>query len=546
MVSINQQALDDAYSGVMVGDFSGGRNTEKDIQDLDPNESCDCLNVKFRPGRLLGRGGYVALVSAGLPGAGDGTKFFFDAGGNRRQVVWSGGNLYQVTFGIATLIAAGVYNSGNSVCHTTYSGILYYSDGIIPLRRWNPVTGVEEAVPNSGASGAVPPPAAKVLATYQGCIVAGATTVGGFFEGDVFRWCNVNDPTTWLALSLQAVGQGTGGEVNSISNMGVSDMGVSPFKALFVGKSLRGVFGFQGALGALQEFLIPANVGVLDGKTVQFIPGPDGRAYVVWLGTDRELWFTNGITADKLSGKIRSELAQAILERIQTAANPRFNSVVNTLDYQYVLDIGGGIHFVYDYQLKTWTKYTGWPSGAWTEGVDATGFPAIYVASDTVSQFAQANYGDSDNGSLITFQWKSGLLNAGNAERLKDWDWLYATFATDQGQLEITVDPGPGTLGSGEPATGILTVPASGESPFILDQSLLDGVDVLTAGNQSTFDLFRKKLRLRVPVAAYPGLSEKLRASDVQVTIKQSLVQGHFELLGFKLLYLNRGYKRVG
>src|SRR5690606_38435598 len=124
--------------------------------------------------------------------------------------------------------------------------------------------------------------------------------------------------------------------------------GVSPFRSLFVGKSRSGVFGYQGALGSLQEFLIPAPTGVLDGRTVQFIPGPDGRAYVVWLGTDRKVWFSNGITADELSKPIRSELALAILDRIQ-AGYSSFNSVVNAIDYQYVLDLGDGVSFVYDY-----------------------------------------------------------------------------------------------------------------------------------------------------------------------------------------------------
>lgn len=545
MVAAVQSALDDAYAGVLLSDFSGGRNTEADPQDLKPNEAAECLNVKFRPGRLIGRNGYVLLIS-NLPAKNDGIAFFFDSGGNRRQVVWSNGSIYQVTFGIASLIAAAVYTAGNSVCHTTYAGVIYYSDGVIPLRRWNPITATEQAVPNAGGVGTIAPPAAKVLATSQGCIVAGATTVGGFFEGDLIRWCNVNDPTTWLALSFQAVGQGTGGEVNSINNMGVSDQGVSPFKALFVGKSRDGVFGLQGALGSLQEFLIPASTGVLDGRTVKFMPGPDGRAYVVWLGTDREVWYTNGISADKLSANIRTELNTAILNRIQNIASPHFNAVINLIDYQYVLDVGGGLFFVYDYYGQAWTQYSGWPSGYWAEGVDVTGFPAIYVASDSAGQFSQANFGDTDNGSMITFSWTTGFLNAGNAERLKDWDFLYATFATDSGQLEITVTPATGRDGAGNPATGVITAPPSAGSPFVLDSSLLDGPDVLTVGAQGDFNVYQRKIRLRVPVAAYPGITEKLRGSSVQMNIKQSLVQGHFELFSAKLLYLNRGYKRVG
>lgn len=544
MVAIIQSALDDAYSQVAFMDFSGGRNTEKNIFNLELNESPDCLNVKFRPGRLLGRGGYVALLNS-LPADPDGTAFFYDSGGNRRLVVWSGNNLYQVTYGIPTLIAAGVYVAGNPVANTTYNGVIYYSEGITPIRQYDPITGIEQGVPNSGAPFSVPPPAAKVLMTYNGCIVAGATTVGGLFEADIIRWCNVNDPTTWLALALQAVGQGTGGEINSLNNMGVSDQGVSPFKSIFVGKSKNGVFGLQGALGSLSEFLVPADCGVLDGRTVKFIAGPDGRAYVFWLGTDREVWFSNGISADKVSGQIRSELAQAILNQIQTVAKPRFTAVKNTIDYQYCIDIGDGSFFVYDYMLKAWTKYQGWPSGYWCEGFDVTGFPAIYVASGT--SFSQANYGDTDNGALITCRWRTGLLNGGNKSALKEWDWLYVAFATDTGQMEVTAQSLAEATGNGLSSTGLLTIPAAtGASPFILDASLLDGVDVLTAGYNSAFTIYQKKVRLSVPATNYPGIYDKLRGGNVQITFQQSLVQGHFELLASTLLFLKRGYKRVG
>lgn len=545
MVAATQGALDDLYLGVAITDFAKGRNTEKDITDLDLNESPDCLNVKFRPGRLLGRNGFIQILNS-LPSGADGTAAFFDSLGNRRQAVWSGGNLYQVTFGIATLVASAVYTAGKPVCHTSFNGKMIYSDGVVILRIWDPVAGTENQVPNTGGLG---PPAAKVLSTYSGAIVAGATSYGGVFEPDNYRWSNVNDIGNWPALNVQGVGQGTGGEINSISNMGVSDQGVSPFKALFVGKSQNGIFGYNGQLGAQTEFLIPIDTGVLDGRTVSFIPGPGGRAGVVFLGVDRKVWFTNGIDAQELSGPIRTELANYILSRIQTVANPKFNAVRNSVDYHYVLDCGGGTHYCYDYQQDCWTLYQGWPSGYWTEGVDATGFPAIYVASDSaaVKSFNQANTGDTDNGALVNSYWTTPFLHAGNPEMFKDWDWLYCTFLTDVGQIEISANNGATANGVQLNASGIITTPQSGSGLFKLDSSLLDGPDVL-AGPSGVGNLvyYEKKLRLRSPVAAYPGVSEKFRGSYVQVKFQQSLVRGHFELLGAKILYLKKGYKRTG
>lgn len=561
MVKAVQDTIDDSVRNVDITDFLGGLNSEKDQTDMNLNESPFCQNVFARPGKLIGRNGSVPLVS-GLPAGSDGTLFFFDKGGNRRQIVWSAGNLYQVTFGISTLIATAVYNAGQRIASTTLYGTVYYSDGIVPMRQWEPLSNIEKQTPSSGAPLSLPPPAFNVVVTYEGSIVAGCVTVPGFAqEPDTFRWCDVNDPTTWNGTSAQAVGEGFGGKINAMNIMGVSAQGVSPFRALWVGKDENGIFGYQGALGSQTEFLIPASCGCLDGNSVQFIPGPSGQAYVCWLGTDRKVWFTNGISADELSGNIRTELSNYILAQIQANPNQLFSSVRNDANYQYVLDCGGNRQYVYDFQNQYWTKYQGWPSGFWTAGTDSTGFPAIFCAPDVAGAnagtFWQANTGLTDDGAIIPYIWKTGLLNAGNMYQYKEWIWAYVTFATNGGQVEVTVTEGPNTTGSTLVSDFTIQAPltAAGQ-PFILDQSLLDGPDLLTPNPETaTYTTYRFKNAIACPVdpsnyseffSSTGPLFESLRAADVQLELSQTNIAAHFEIWGARLQYIPFGYAEVG
>src|SRR3990167_10484508 len=89
--------LTDAYSTLEIRDFSGRLISEMDPQDMPPNGSPDCQNVKItQDGKLIGRDGYIVRIAA-LGATPDGIAFFYDSNGTRHVALWAGGNIYEVT-----------------------------------------------------------------------------------------------------------------------------------------------------------------------------------------------------------------------------------------------------------------------------------------------------------------------------------------------------------------------------------------------------------------------------------------------------------------
>ena len=544
--------LEDDLKSIDILDFTGGLNSITDLFDLDLTQSPDCLNVYAEIGRLVGRKGSQSIVT--MSGTSDGIMQMYDALGSRRKFVWNNGNLVETTFGTEDIKATGSYNAGNRVCHTVLNGIIYYSDGIIPIRQYDPITGVDSDItPDLSRAGAIPVPSANVLITYTGALVAGACVAAGVFEPQQFRWCDINNPSVWIGANVQAVGQGVGGQINAMSNMGVSDAGVSPFRSLLVGKSQEGVYGYQGALGQLQEFLIPVPSGVQDGASMVFIPSPDGKAMVTWLGTDRKVWYSNGVTCAELSGPIRTELAEYVQNQIVTKGqNALFCGVNNAENFHYVLDCGDNTQYVYDYQNKYWTRYNGWPSGYWASGADNAGFPAIFFASNTDTKYGQANVGvtEFDGTTPITHYWKTPYLGAGNHQRLKDFIQAFVAFRTQGGgQVDVAFVEGPTPTPDARLSTSYrIAITPDGGNYLIWDVGNWDDND-WAPNPDDQIQTYQVKNRIACVVAGdFADLIpfETFKAANCQVTIGQSEVASHFEILQFKLQYIWRGYAQVG
>lgn len=543
--------LDDAMLSLRIVDFSGGLNSESDPQDLPLNASPDCQNVKLlKPGRLIGRNGYIVTIGS-LAAKGDGVAFFYDANGNRRLALWSNGNIYDITTGTLSSIATGIYAAGNRIAWTILNGVLYYSDGVTitgsgasasGTRKWDPVAATEGAVISSGSTGTIPTPAAKVMTTYAGSIVWANTTYSGTTYTDGLIFCNVNDPTTVLGTQLTRVGQGQGGAINSCLPFAVSAAGVSPFRALFVGKSQQGIYALQGALGQTTEILVNCPTGVRDGATAKFVYIPNVGGCIVFLGTDNKVWYTNGVVSGELSSAIRTEISDYIKNQLGLSLTQAFTAVLNYSDFQYVLDLGGSRQYVYDWDKQIWTRYIGWPSGYWTEARDPSGNPTMYVASST--NVSQCNIGSTDNGGAIAPYWKTGWLNIGDPELLKIWKWIYVSYYTDTGALNINATT---NQGMGSTASGTMTPTTYAPTGNVLwDQAQWD-VDKWAASGSAAYNPYKSRMRLVVPTTGLDGSPESLRGYDVQVKISEDPSQptGHFELLGFNLLYLPRGRKRV-
>lgn len=536
-----KQALDDAMLAFRVTDFSGGLNSEMDQLDLKEDSSPDCENVKItKPGRLIGRDGYVARIT-GITNAPDGIDFFYDALGSRRVVMWANGNIYDVTGHTLSVIASSVYESGTRVCSHALNGTIYYSDGATTasgsIRMWDGTT--EGPLVTSGEVGSIPTPACKVMTSYAGSLVIGNLKFeDGTTAPHAYMWADVNDPTTIRGTNIQQVGQGYGGEINCILPLAVASTGVSPFRALIVGKSQFGLYGYSGALGSQEEFLINCPAGVRDGATMRYIPGPDGSGYVVFLGTDNKVWAVNGTSAVELSGNIRTELSRYV--ELRSQYSQRFTSVVNSSDFQYILDLGGR-QYVYQYDLKTWTRYTGWPSGHWVEARDMFGNYVLYCADRINNTLSQCNYGTTDNGAAIVPYWKTPYIHCGDRNLLKTWQWIFVGWRTDNGNVVVTTTP---NMEQGTASTKTLEPDvAVAADDLIWDVGDWDEHD-WASSTLDTFLPYREKARLTYqPVGV--NYKELVRGTDVTIKLSTTSAGSHFEILGFTLLYLPRGRKRV-
>lgn len=549
-----QSDMDASLLPMTIADFLPGLISETDEGDLPPGASPDCQNVYFKPGRLLGRKGYVSK-NASLPAIADGIASFYDSDGTKHICLWSNGNFYDVntTSFALTLVQASCYSAGTRITWTILNRVLYFSDGTTittsgghqsGIRYYDPV-GTPGSAPlliTSGTAGTIETPAAKVLATRSGQLVLGNIKyVGGTYAKDSVLWSNVADPTTIVGTNIYRVGEGQGGEINCIVPMAISSAGFIPTDALFCGLSEFGVFMLKGALSTstLTSIQLNCAAGVLDGATAKYIPGP-GSAFVAFLATDRKVYYTNGYDTDELSKAIRTELREYIEDRYTdlSPVTPKFTSARNEQDHHYILDLGGGRQYIYDWDHKYWTRYNNWVSGYWIESRDANSNPALYVTSHTATSLVQQNSGTTDGGSVIEPYWKTQWLNAGDADLNKIYKWAYLSFRTDEGNVTLTATV---KHGQGSQATATFAPPAASSSSDLWDSAIWDSA-TWSSSVSATQVPYKQKRRLFVQETS--GQRSKLQGYDVQLQLSQS-VAGWYEVLNLNVLFLPGGRKHV-
>jgi hypothetical protein len=550
-----QGAQADDLSALPIGSFDGGLNTVTNPLRLKSNESPFLQNVSLtETGRLLGRDGSTTL--AGAPGQNDAIISFWNSAGNRCQVTWSNGDIYDTTNGAYNLLTAAVYTSSPTTLIGKFvlKGILYWSDGII-YRYYDPTTATEAAVIQTTGAGLLNTIGFTCAIVYTGFPVVGNTTANGTYEPDNYRWPDLLDPTSWPAVNAQAVGENFGGHVSALTGLGVADAGVAPYSAILALKSIEGCFLYTGALGQQTEAIIPVPGGILDPETLQLIErsgrgADDGtvRTYATWLSNDRQLWWADGINSGRYSDNIRNVLQDAIVTALTANPDQRFTSVNATLARQYLLDMGNGQQYVFQYDLGVWTFYQGLPSGFWAAGYDSNGLPAVYCAARTLTTLVQVLIPGQalDDTNIIQMYYFSPFLHMNSEDVWKRIHWLYLTFVTDVGQVESAVISG---FGQDTPGATYNFVPDSTvPNLFVLDESLLDGPDVLAGINQnSNLRTFEQYVQTMVPIPAGhyddPDIQEMCQGKNFQVQLAQTQKSGHFEILSYQLDYEPRGRK---
>lgn len=360
----------------------------------------------------------------------------------------------------------------------------------------------------------------------------------GGFDKSAMMWCNTNDPLTIPGTNIQQVGEDAGGDINCAIPLAVANTGISPFRTILVGKSQFGLYAYSGALGSLTEILINCPAGVRDGASMRYVPGPDGSGYALFLGTDNKVWGINGSTALEISGPIRTELFGAVQTQLSINVNQPFTAAVNTPDQQYIVDIGGGLQYVYHYQTKAWSRYRGWPSGYWVEAVDNFGQFQLFCADRVNNALSLCNSGITDNGAAIAPYWTSPILTAGSPNVFKIWKWIYLDYRTDNAIITIG-----GTIGMGAGASSTKSVQPSGASNIgRFDISNWDQSQF--GGATGSFKLYKNRARFTVPDSSGITMGS-LGDSNVTIKLSTTTPGSRFEILGFSLFYLPRGRKRV-
>lgn len=434
---------DDNLAEIKVQDFIGGLNTMNGPLVLASNETPDAQNCFGVPGRLIYCGGYIQ--SCTQPHPADAAAEFYDVNQIRHEVMWGGGNMYDVTGSTAVLIKSGAYTTGQQVAHQDLGGILYYTTKTVPLRQWDGTT--EMATPNGGGTGIVPPPSGTALAAFAGSLIMGNPTIvsGGttYYPGG-FIYCNVNDPTRWNGANLNQLGSNE--FIQWIIPLGVSAAGVPPTGSIMFG-CMNQIFVYSGPLNNLTQHIVNSPVGAFDPNSAVFIPSEDLFPGVVFIGSDTQFWRTNGIITECVSKKIQNDVYSVVQNAIQMSATQRFFGAYNNQWHYYICDMGNNEQFAYRWSDRSWWAFNGWPSGALITGHDPTGFTVVYSASNSATVpvafyelgLAQTNF----NGSPPVIYYTTPYLH-GNAPGLEK-DWFWVTLDTlnnfDTYQIQATTLP---------------------------------------------------------------------------------------------------------
>jgi hypothetical protein len=361
----------------------------------------------------------------------------------------------------------------------------------------------------------------------------------------------------------------------------LGDTGISPEHKLLILRSDTGVYAYSGVIGSLQETLLNAQAGIKDSQSAQLIPITDEFVALIWLGDDGQFWKTDGTNAYPISvDQILPTLVIAYRSAIASNANPRFPSGYNK-DYQYYFCTVGAVQFCWRWVTKAWFLCQGWPIGPTFKSVDQNRLPAYFVASSAainlnpfvvnqsflggidvlanssgpqqaygIAQIAQI--GLNDNGVMPAVFWTSPELHGGAWSHWKECHEIEIS-TLDTGVLyNVTCSASPQQNGAIQTAKTLqLQAPNNSGFPFILNQSVLGGINVLADPIIQALQAARPvslqgKTAVTIPPSQWwpQGDSMALQGNSVQVTVSYGGGTNAFDLLAMELFFYDRGTRR--
>jgi hypothetical protein len=553
--------LDDARKFIQIFDISRGLNTRTGALSLGSNQVPDCLNIFSYQGVTLFRGGYFLFCPLGYPA--DAAFEYTDGDQNPHYMVWAGGNLYDCISGTAVTIATAVYTAGSQIGYTILNSTLLWSTlgpPPVPLRMWTGTGAEGPVVSNLVPAGSVPAPAASVLLTYAGSVVAVAPNYSGFPQPSGFGWSDVNDFTTWIGANLQTAGSNDGSVCTFGVLMGEAEVGVPATRQLLIGKNQKNMFMYQGALGTLTENVISCPQGSRDVNSAQYIPSDEGLGTVMFLANDNQFWITNGVTARRISGDILDTLQATITNNLLVNPNQKFFSAYHKRRQYYVCDLGQNQQLCFRWDTKAWWPFEGWPSGPFLTAQDIYGLPTVFMAGSRSSSeglYQVAVDQTLDNGGPITAYFTTPWLHAGDPMRGKIFQSYYLHRNNVGIQYKIT---GQSMLRANNTTVPIqpiylqdsAPVPGAGGNTLVWDQGKWDqNTWGGTTGNTNQPYLpITNGSRINYVTAGTPwvkaGTVGKLRSNAIQLTIAYNMGVADFQVIGQGIGYIEKGRKYVG
>jgi hypothetical protein len=395
----------------------------------------------------------------------------------------------------------------------------------------------------------VEPPACRFLIPFNGVPQNGA-----------FMWSDVNDPTTWFGNNIQEVGSNDGAICTFAVVMGISQVGVTPSKAFMVGKTKTNIFIYSGALGELTEEAISCPVGAITAPSAVYIPTQEGLGAMQFLGSDAQIWLSNGVEAFISSKNIKTLVYQLVQNALTANANQQFNSTYND-EFQYsIIDFGNSTQLAYKWDTGAWWYFSGWPSGPYMTAPGSNGLPTVFVASNTpgiTGVYQLGIQGDNDNGNSISAYYMTPYVHGGKPERQKEFD-IFTLFAFNVG-TQYTVTPYAMPRGDGQTITGLPMIlgdpaydPTTAYGTMIWGTSIW-GVADWGGGYSSIAQPFetapmRSRITFVSPGSKWvpPGIPFPMRSGGLQFQIAWSGGVNDFRVVRANIGYSERATTFVG
>lgn len=570
---------DDAKYDVSTKGYELGLLSDLDPLDIPINGLIDCENILLgEQGKAIGRNGWnVNNQVVATENDPDGIAEFTDPGNTIRNCVWIDGDLYDTSVIPATVIESGCYAAGRRIAWTVLNGVLHWSDGdtifddgfggYTGQRYWDGSSA--GPIVTTGAPGSIEPPAAGVMTTYAGSVVIGNTKLtDGTLEPHLMRWSDVNDGSTYLGVNAQVVALGLGGFINAIVPFTVATEGINLARTIFVGKSTEGVFGLQGALGTMEENILNAKVGVLDGATAKLVKGPDSKSGVIFfLGTDGKPYWTNGVSIDELAAdRCSKEIEAYVTNRLQHDPAAKFTALRMERKSLYVLDLGGDRQYAYNFVKGNWTKFRGWPSGYWVEARDGNRRQVLYGAHTRVIPvggdlddlekwcfMSQVDVTLEDNGVaiepyLLTGHWSGDVgesgQNAGDRAKDKLWHTAYVDVTSDTSEFRLQTVTQQGHGDRSDDTFQVTSDVVDGNAATY--GSAIYGASYYGSGGSARYPNWTEEIRIVKDNSALNLPPSNIRGGCIQAKISQPATSKgkYWQVNGHTLKYLPRGLKR--